>query len=102
MPSSGRKPIAKSSSIRDSQEGINSADGSCGDARSDITSSTDGADTPVTYYMGSPLLVLPVEDGYKNIAHLANTGKYLTKNNLVFFSEILEHIFYVVHQMRPA
>src|SRR5215470_19461403 len=74
MPSSGRKPIAKSSCIRNSQDGVNSANNSVSDARSAITGSNEGADTPVTYYMGSPLLVLPVEDGYKNIAHLENTG----------------------------
>ena len=28
--------------------------------------------------------------------------KYLTKNNFIFFSEILEHVFHVVNQMRPA
>src|SRR5215813_3123931 len=28
--------------------------------------------------------------------------KYLTKNNFIFLSEILEHVFDVVDQMRPA
>src|SRR5712672_2719087 len=28
--------------------------------------------------------------------------KYLTKNNFIFFSEVLEHVFHVVNQMRPA
>ena len=28
--------------------------------------------------------------------------KYLTKNNFIFFSEILEHVFHIVNQMRPA
>jgi len=28
--------------------------------------------------------------------------KYLTKNNFIFFSEILEHVFHVVNQMCPA
>ena len=27
---------------------------------------------------------------------------YLTKNNFIFISEILEHVFHVVYQMRPA
>jgi hypothetical protein len=27
---------------------------------------------------------------------------YLCKNNFIFISEILEHIFYIVNQMRPA
>jgi len=36
------------------------------------------------------------------LARLRAIDKYLTKNNFIFFSEILEHIFYVVHQMRPA
>ena len=27
---------------------------------------------------------------------------YLNKNNFIFFPEILEHIFYIVHQMCPA
>ena len=27
---------------------------------------------------------------------------YLTKNNFIFFSEILEHVFHVVNQMCPA
>ena len=29
-------------------------------------------------------------------------GKYLTKNNFILFPEILEHVFHVVNQMRPA
>src|SRR6266446_6060257 len=29
-------------------------------------------------------------------------GAYLTKNNFIFFSEVLEHVFHVVNQMRPA
>ena len=29
-------------------------------------------------------------------------SKYLTKNNFIFFSEILEHVFHVVNQMCPA
>src|SRR5262245_65628684 len=30
------------------------------------------------------------------------TNKYLSKNNFIFISEILEYIFYVVNQMPPA
>src|SRR2546428_61152 len=30
------------------------------------------------------------------------TSKYLIKNNFIFFSEVLEHVFHVVNQMRPA
>ena len=32
----------------------------------------------------------------------SETHKYLTKNNFILFPVILEYIFYVVHQMRPA
>jgi len=27
---------------------------------------------------------------------------YLTKNNFIFIPEILEHVFHIVNQMRPA
>src|SRR6266704_6366457 len=33
---------------------------------------------------------------------MKQTSKYLTKNNFILFSEILEHVFHVVNQMRPA
>src|SRR5262245_24032539 len=41
----------------------------------------------------------PLEEGSKNrtIDYM-----YLTKNNFIFISEILEHVFYIVYQMRPA
>src|SRR6266702_5582641 len=32
----------------------------------------------------------------------ASARMYLTKNNFIFISEILEHVFHVVNQMRPA
>ena len=31
-----------------------------------------------------------------------NGYKYLTKNNFIFISEVLEHVFDIVDQMRPA
>ena len=34
--------------------------------------------------------------------HEREYAKYLTKNNFIFISEILEHVFDVVDQMRPA